>query len=40
MPICAVSCEIWKRSDRALRLALDLPTVILYQPGGVYFITG
>jgi hypothetical protein len=39
MPLRAVSRERWKRIDRAFRLGLELPQVILYQLGGVYFVT-
>jgi hypothetical protein len=34
----APSREMWKRIDRAFRLGLELPPVILYQLGGVYFV--
>ena len=38
MPLRAVSRERWKRIDRAFRLGLELPPVILYQLGGAYFV--
>ncbi|HJQ29971.1 MAG TPA: hypothetical protein VJ827_11565 [Rubrobacter sp.] len=38
MPLRAGSRERWKRIDRAFRLGLELPPVILYQLGGVYFV--
>lgn len=38
MPRRALSRERWKRVDRAFRLGLELPPVILYSLGGVYFV--
>jgi hypothetical protein len=38
MPLRTVSRERWKRIDRAFRLGVELPPVILYQLGGVYFV--
>jgi hypothetical protein len=38
MPLRAVSRERWKRIDRAFRLGHELPPVILYKLGNLYFV--
>ena len=38
MPLRAISRERWKRIDRAFRLGVELPPVILYSLGGSYFV--
>jgi hypothetical protein len=38
MPLRALSRERWKRIDRAFRLGHDLPPVILYRLGDLYFV--
>jgi hypothetical protein len=38
MPLRALSRERWKRIDRAFRLGQELPPVILYKLGDVYFV--
>ena len=38
MPLRALSRERWKRIDRAFRLGHELPPVILYGLGGLYFV--
>jgi hypothetical protein len=38
MPLRALSRERWKRIDRAFRLGHELPPVILYKLGNLYFV--
>ena len=38
MPLHALSRERWKRIDRAFRLGHELPPVILYKLGNLYFV--
>jgi hypothetical protein len=39
MPLRALSRDRWKRIDRAFRLGRELPPVVLYKLGGLYFVT-
>jgi hypothetical protein len=38
MPLRALSRDRWKRIDRAFRLGQELPPVVLYKLGGLYFV--
>jgi len=38
MPLHALSRERWKRIDRAFLLGQELPPVILYKLGSLYFV--